>query len=561
MKYFLEPQKSLLRDQRGTVTLLTSMSMVTLLCFLGLVIDVGDIYDGHRRLQGTNDLAAVAAASNLLEASTAADASVADNGYDTSSISSVVTGIYTGDPTIPVNQRFVPSAPAVANAALVTMSKPQPLFFADIFSLAGNGGTPTPNTAAVGSQSIAVNNIAASFTIGSALATLNGGVVNNVLGGLLGSNVSLSVMDYSNLVSTQIDLFQFAQALATEVGVTGVTYKQLFSGSVTLGQFVEALEAAGAGTAAQTALTEIAASAGGSSQSVNLSQLVNYGTFQNYQVGSPEVMAATVSASQLLTLAAGLADGGHQISLALGTTIPGIASVSGTMTVGEPPVGTTLVTIGSTGASVHTAQTRLMLRIGLLNTLGGNAVTLPLYLELASGTASLSSIGCNPLNAQSSNVTLAVTPAVTSAWIGQVNPALMTNFSTEPTVTPANLVNLGLITVNGYANPQVTNTQATNVSFSYSQITSDTMQATSTQDYFATLFTGLLGNLQLNATLAGVTVPVPTLAANDLGTVLASASTPVDQLVSEILQTLGVNIGVADIWVTGVNCAPAVVAQ
>ena len=33
------------------------------------------------------------------------------------------------------------------------------------------------------------------------------------------------------------------------------------------------------------------------------------------------------------------------------------------------------------------------------------------------------------------------------------------------------------------------------------------MQATSTQDYFATLFTGLLGNLQLNATLAGVTVP------------------------------------------------------
>ena len=108
-------------------------------------------------------------------------------------------------------------------------------------------------------------------------------------------------------------------------------------------------------------------------------------------------MAATVSASQLLTLAAGLADGGHQISLALGTTIPGIASVSGTMTVGEPPVGTTLVTIGSTGASVHTAQTRLMLRIGLLNTLGGNAVTLPLYLELASGTASLSSIGCNLL--------------------------------------------------------------------------------------------------------------------------------------------------------------------
>jgi uncharacterized membrane protein len=43
--------------------------------------------------------------------------------------------------------------------------------------------------------------------------------------------------------------------------------------------------------------------------------------------------------------------------------------------------------------------------------------------------------------------------------------------------------------------------------------------------------------------------------------VLAAAAAPVDQLATSVLQTAGVEIGVADVWMTGIRCAPAVVAQ
>jgi uncharacterized membrane protein len=50
-------------------------------------------------------------------------------------------------------------------------------------------------------------------------------------------------------------------------------------------------------------------------------------------------------------------------------------------------------------------------------------------------------------------------------------------------------------------------------------------------------------------------------AANQLGTILAAASAPIDQLVSGVLQSAGISLGVADSWVGGLNCTPAVIAQ
>jgi uncharacterized membrane protein len=558
----------LTRDRRGSVTLMTTAAMLTLLCFAGLVIDVGDIFDAHRRLQGTSDLAVIAAASDLQNASAAAAAVAGDNYYPTGAVTSVVTGVYTNNPLVPPAKRFSAAPAAAANAAQVTMSAPQALFFNGAFNLAGGAGASTrplvPNTAEVGAQSIAVNTVAASFTVGSGLAQLNGGLINSVLGGLLGGNLSLSVMDYQSLLSTQVDLFQFSNALATDLNLTGITYNQLLSGTVTLGQVVQALQLAGAGGAAAGALNEIAAAVGNSTEQLNLSQLINFGPFQYYQVGSAEVTPVSVSVYQLLTLAGQLAGGGHQIALSLNAGIPGIAGATGIMTVGEPPVNSSMITVGNTNTSVHTAQTRLFLNVSLGAPTGFTYVQLPLYLELASATATLSTLSCNVLDPTSSSVTLAVSPAVANGWIANVSPSAMVDYTREPTPGPATLAGvslgpLGIASITGYANFPIGNPPA-NLVFTYADIQNDVMQATSTTDYFASLFGGLLGKLSLSANILGVPIGLPPAAAT-LGTTLAAAATPVDTLVSGVLQTVGVNVGVADTWVTGVHCAPAMLAQ
>jgi uncharacterized membrane protein len=267
----------------------------------------------------------------------------------------------------------------------------------------------------------------------------------------------------------------------------------------------------------------------------------------------------------LVSLAGQLAGGGRQIAINLATGIPGIAGVTGLMTVGEPPVGTTMITVGNAGASVHTAQVRLLLTVTLGSTLLGATVQLPLYLELASATASLTSISCNVLDTTNASVTLAVTPSLASLWIGSVSAPAMANFSAEPSPAPAPLVTLsvlglGTVTVNGFASARISNLQPTTLMFNNADIQSDLMQATDTQDYFASLFATALGQLQLSATMLGLAVAVPN-AASQLGNILAAASGPADQLVTDLLQSLGIGLGVADAWVGGLRCAPAVLAQ
>ncbi len=562
----INPISVLRRERAGSVSVLMALSIVVLVCFMGLVIDLGDLNDAHRRLQGAADLAAAAAASNLAGPTAAANSVAVDNGYGASAVTSVVTGTYTPDPTVAVAKRFTASTQNV-NAAQVIMSNPQQLYFNNVFNLSGqrSGGAAIGGSAAVGAQAIGVNIVQAAFTVGSGLATVNGGIVNSVLGGLFGSSLSLSVLDYAALASAPVDLFQFSNALATELGVTGVTYNQLLSGTVSVGQFVRAIQLATAGGAATTAVADLYAALSSDSQTINLSQLLNLGYFGYYQVGGPNSMAASVSIYQLLSQAAQLAGAGHLVSLNLNAGISGIASATATLSVGEPATSTAMISVGYAGATVHTAQTRLALNITLGSTLLGATVQVPLYLEIASATGTLSSISCNVLDSTSESVALKVTPGVASLSIGSTGAADLTNFSVEPTVVPGllssvSVLGVGVVAVDGLATATISNVQPVSLTFSYANIQSQTMQATSTQDYFATLFTSALGNLRLSATVLGVSTSVPA-AANQLGTILAAASTPIDQLVDDVLQSAGISLGVADTWVGGLNCTPAVVAQ
>jgi uncharacterized membrane protein len=198
----------------------------------------------------------------------------------------------------------------------------------------------------------------------------------------------------------------------------------------------------------------------------------------------------------------------------------------------------------------------------VLQLAGGSGIaslTLPLYVEVAAGTAVLDQVSCSYNDSQSTTVTLAVTPGIVDASIGVVSPAQMTDFSRAPNPSPATIVNAALFRVNGMAHATMANTAATNVTFSQADITARTKKTVNTTSYTSSLTSSLLGDLQLSVSLLGP-LPIPGIA----GTVAALLSGPtaaVDSALATTFATLGVGLGQVDAWVSGVRCDGAVLVN
>src|SRR5690606_39246588 len=124
------------------------------------------------------------------------------------------------------------------------IAAPAPLFFGRWILQRDNVVVRKTATAAIpGGQPQAM------LSIGSRLASLDGGLANALLSSLLGGKVSLTVMDYRALAGAEVNLLQFSDALATEIGVTAGDYDALLQQEVTAGRALKALEAiAGADT-------------------------------------------------------------------------------------------------------------------------------------------------------------------------------------------------------------------------------------------------------------------------------------------------------------------------
>jgi uncharacterized membrane protein len=119
-------------------------------------------------------------------------------------------GRYVADPDLVASDRFRPATTAT-DAARVTIRQKPKLHFAALFADA-------PTLSTTGTAHAA--NLAA-FSIGSRLASVNDGILNSVLGGLLGSELSLDVMDYEALIDADIEVLSFLDMLATRLDLAG----------------------------------------------------------------------------------------------------------------------------------------------------------------------------------------------------------------------------------------------------------------------------------------------------------------------------------------------------
>jgi uncharacterized membrane protein len=371
-------------------------------------------------------------------------------------------------------------------------------------------------------------------------------------------------MDYQALIDAHIDAFDFLNALATRLDLTGVTYDSLLSGDVKVADIVAAVlsaqQAANGLNAATTALSNISLALAGLTTAIVPGKLIDVGPYAAMTVGTKPKTGVSASVFDLLSATGAIANGTNQIAASANLGLPGIASVSVTATIGEHPQGASWMTVGTEGASVNTAQTRVLVSIELLGSGAVPAVNLPLYVEIASGTATLDAVSCGRPDVGTSSVTLGVAPGVVDAWIGNVSAADMTNFISKPDPGAATLVNLGAVTVTGRAHAGMGNTTPASVSFSYADITAQTKKTVSTTDFTSSLTASLLGELSLKVNVGPLGLPIPGLGPTVTG-IIGGATMSIDQVLAQVLATLGVGIGQADVWVSGIRCDGAVLVN
>src|SRR5690606_7657402 len=150
------------------------------------------LYHERRVLQNGVDLAALSAAGDPDRAAALAQAALVEAGLlaaGTTAGLHVVTGHYDPDPALAPAARFTPGR-APLNAVQVQLARRGALYFA-------NGWAEPPLLRASALASVTPQ---VSFSIGSRLASLNGGIANSVLESLLGTSVSLAVADYRALL-------------------------------------------------------------------------------------------------------------------------------------------------------------------------------------------------------------------------------------------------------------------------------------------------------------------------------------------------------------------------
>jgi uncharacterized membrane protein len=539
------------RDRRGGITVLVAVSSLVLVGFCALAVDVGSVFLDSRRMQGVADLAALAAERDIDHATAAAQATADANGAGLTVF--VTTGSYVPDAATAPGQRFQAGG-ASPNAARVQVRGKANLYFAQVLL-----GKPTMD---VSRTATAARAELAAFSIGSRLASLQGGLANQVLSGLAGGSVSLSVMDYNALATANVDLFRYSDALRTSAHLQAASFDKTLSSDVAPSQALSALgdvlDANGSSQAA-VAVRKIAA-ASGHANAIQMGNLLDLGPYgvQDHVAGAGATNIQ-VGAMDLAQAILGLASGGRQVKLDLGASIPGLADVNVWLAIGERPNNSPWLTVDrDSQVIIRTAQTRLYVEakaLSALGLLGMQPIRLPVYLEAASAEAKLSGIECPPAVADQA-ASLAVRPGVGQAVIGDIDPTKLNDFKTAITPGPAMIVDILAAKITGFANVKIGGATWTTVRFTHAEIQSGAVKSVATTDIAKTTVSSLVGNLSLTVNVLGLGLGTSGIT-NSLSGALTAVAAPLDGVINGISDLLGLRLGEADVRVNGLRCRAA----
>lgn len=532
------------RDRGGAVAVMAAVAGGLLCLFTAAVVDLGVLALHTRRVQGAADLAALSAARVLergeARARSAADGTVQANVSPEAVVAvSTVLGVYRPDPGIPRNQRFQPGGSA--NAARVEVASPAPLFFAPL--LLGRDRVVVVRRAVAARVGGAPPK--AMISIGSRLARLDGGLVNQLLGALTGSKVSLSLMDYRRLIDLDVNLLGFTDALAVDLGVEVGDYDRLLATQVDAGRALKVLEAL-AGGKDGGALGRLASASAG--VEVKLGDLI--GADVQAPDGLRQGLDASVSALDLVMALLEVGAGPRQIALDLGVPA-GLADLKTTLAIGERPNRSPWLTVTADGRPViRTAQARLYVRARTAQSLGLARVELPILIDLAASEARLKSLSCDPAR----SVEVDVRPGLARASIGVVEEARLHDFKTALVPRQATLLSvLGLVSVAAKADIEVADAGFRPLRFDAADIQAQRIKTMTSRGLVGGLVASLLQRLEVTVNVIGLGLGLGDLT-KALGLLLTPLGPVLDGVLNPVLDLLGLKLGEADVAVHGLSC-------
>ncbi|MGE3930633.1 MAG: pilus assembly protein TadG-related protein [Hyphomonadaceae bacterium] len=542
--------KPFLRAEAGAISMLTALSGVAVIGFAGLATDVGAVYFETRRLQGAADLAALAAAQHLGRAQRLATETARANNWPDASLR-VETGAYTPDPAVRPAARFTPAAGS-ANAVRVEVSAHTPLYFARLFVPEGRMRITRRATAA--------QTRFASFQIGSRLLSLNGGVANQVLSELTGSNVSLSVMDYSALLQADVDLLTYVDSLSTHLDLEAASFDQTLAHEIDAPDAIELLAQQVRDQRASQAMRALASASHGAPSIQGLNRLIDLGPYgEQSEATLTRSTEIRVNALDLATAMLQLAGGDRQVRLDLGASVPGLADTDVWLAIGERPNNSPWLSVtDDSDVVVRTAQMRLFIdaRVRPLGALASVAqVRVPVLVEAASAQARLTDVACG-FDPRDRTATLSVAPSVGALMLGDIDIDRLDNFRRPLAPARADLVRTPLIRVQGSSRVDLGGEQWQSVRFSRQDIETGAVKNVRTRDIARASVSTLFQNADLNVQVGGLGLGAQPVTAA-LSQTLGAAAAPLDALINGLSDLLGLGLGEADVRVNGVRCGGA----
>jgi len=530
--------EGLIHDLRGGIAVMAAMAGGLFCAMAAVTVDLGSLALHARQLQGAADLAALSGARDMDHAEAAARATALANA-GTGVATVVLKGRYVSDKAVAPARRFT-AGTAEANAVRVSLTNRAPLYFGgwilgkDSVEITRSGTAATPGEPR------------ALFSIGSRLASLNGGIANQLVSGLTGNSVSLTAMDYNALAGAKVNLLTFSDALSTDLGLQVGDYDALLKHDVDAGRALKVLETLAGGQSA-SALSRLGNAATGTKLKVG--DLI--GAEADATDGLAQGLDAKVSTLDLAMAMLEIGGGERQIALTAAAQT-GIAELKINLAIGERPNQSPWITVTSKGEPiVRTAQTRLYVRARTSQKLSGLAqVDLPILIQLASSEARLDAIACKP----SRTVTLGVRPGLARADIGVIDETKLDDFKQALTPAPATLMSVaGLVSLTGRATVEAADQGFKPVAFTDPEITAQTMKTVHATGLVNGIVVSLLQKLDVTVNIVGLPLGLGGLV-SALGTLLAPLGPVLDAVINPILETLGLRFGEADVTVLGAVC-------
>lgn len=457
------------RRARGSILINTAIALSLIVITL-VGTELGYLFYMKREFQKTADLAALAGAQKIMP-SGSTDVCVAARGAAVANAAQNMPGLVLTQPecghwassnTTPpntaascfnsVDDHFLPNS-STKNAIRVRIEKAPPTLL-PFFQA---------NRTICVQAVAALNEPLGSLSVGSGVARLNEGLLNQVLSMLLGTSVSLSLADYTGLLNTKLNLLGIMDALRLNVG----TYAQLADANVSLAQLlnaaIQALPQSNDSNTVDLAtrvLNGLLTLSGGlrlEDISINLLKTAQQAGLLSVDLNTTDPRAAlngNVNALNLLLVALQVADSQSAIATQVEIPLQPLANVKLQAKVIETPS----IAIGPPGyyadgtakTKAHTGQIRVLLDTQILKPLDGKTnllnleippfipvvslkvslpagqlVQLPIYVEVASGDAELEAIRCDAPDGKY-DVKIKAAPGLAHIFLGKV-PTAFTN--------------------------------------------------------------------------------------------------------------------------------------